>query len=368
MSDLLSMNQINPSQINLGSSLSQASSYTDFNALAELRAKVTNGDSEKSAEATKEVAQQFESLFLQMMLKSMRDATYVDENSESDQTRFYQEMFDKQIALDLSNRENGGIGLAKIMEQQMSGGVKPRAEANSLEHTFNNLRTNFYNKSLNLSSEKTSVVTATNTSSQNVELNTKESWTAASPQEFTQALWPHANKVAEKLGVKPEVLIAQAALETGWGEKMIKDRQGNNANNLFGIKADARWSGDKVNVSTLEFRDGIAAKEQAAFRSYESIAHSFDDYAEFLQSNPRYQGALVNTGDANLYLEKLQQAGYSTDPAYAKKIQSITQRESFVKAVNDLRNTAGSEQPSSYQRIASLAQNMSANMSMGDNK
>jgi len=363
MSDLTSM-----SQMNLSSNLSQASSYTDFNALAELRAKVTNGDSEKSAEATKEVAQQFESLFLQMMLKSMRDATYVDENSESDQTRFYQEMFDKQIALDLSNRENGGIGLAKIMEQQMSGGVKPRAEANSLEHTFNNLRTNFYNQSLNSSSENTSISMATNLPLQNVELNTKENWVVNSPQEFTQSLWPHANKVAEKLGVKPEVLIAQAALETGWGDKMIKDTQGNNANNLFGIKADARWHGNKVNVSTLEFRDGVAAKEQAAFRSYESIAHSFDDYAEFLQSNPRYQDALDNTGDANVYLEKLQQAGYSTDPVYAQKIQSITQRESFLKTVNDLKDTAEFEQKDKHQQMASLVQDMSVSMSMRGNK
>lgn len=369
MSDLSSINQMNPGQINLGSSLSQASSYTDFKALAELRAKVTNdSDSpEKRAEATKEVAQQFESLFLQMMLKSMRDATYVDENSESDQTRFYQEMFDKQIALDLSNRENGGIGLAKIMEQQMSGGVKPRAEANSLEHSFNNLRTNFYNQSLNSPAEKTSVSLAKNNSTLNIELNTKENWTVDSPQAFTQALWPHANKAAEKLGVKPEVLIAQAALETGWGDKMIKDTQGNNANNLFGIKADARWQGDKVNVSTLEFRDGIAKKEQADFRTYQSIAQSFDDYAEFLQSNVRYQDALVHTADAKVFLEKLQQAGYSTDPAYAKKIQSITERESFVQTVNDLKNATGPEQKGPEQKVNksqlfSLAQSMSVSM------
>jgi len=351
MSDLGSMNQMN-----LGASLNQASSYTDFNALAKLRAKVTHGSSEKSAEATKEVAQQFESLFLQMMLKSMRDATYVDKNSESDQTRFYQGMFDKQIALDLSNRESGGIGLAKIIEQQMSGGVKPRAVANSLEHSFNNLRTSFYHQSLQSSAEKTGL--------QNVESNTKESLVVAGPQAFTQALWPHANKVAKKLGLKPEVLIAQAALETGWGDKMIKDTQGNNANNLFGIKADARWQGDKVNVSTLEFRDGVAAKEQAHFRAYPSIAHSFDDYAEFLQSNPRYQEALVNSGDANLYLEKLQQAGYSTGPPYARKIQSITQRESFVQAVNDLRQTPTLSPVVPRQQVAALAQGLS----MGGNE
>jgi len=149
---------------------------------------------------------------------------------------------------------------------------------------------------------------------------------------------------------------------------MIKDTQGNNANNLFGIKADARWDGNKVKVSTLEFRDGVATKEQAAFRSYESIAHSFDDYAEFLQSNPRYQDALDHTGDANVYLEKLQQAGYSTDPVYAKKIQSITQRESFVKTVNDLKNTEEFEQKDKHQKMASLVQDMSVSMSMRGNK
>ncbi len=327
------------------SNISQAGSYTDFTALAELRAKVNDTSSEeRSAEATREVARQFESLFLQMMLKSMRDATYVDENSGSDQTRFYQEMFDKQIALDLSNRENGGIGLASIMEQQMSGGVQQRVEENAKPHTLlpiegvlNKLKTTITPPATNKVDSTSEIPSASTVSVSKTDKPEREQWSVDSPEAFTQMLWPHANKAAERLGVKPEVLIAQAALETGWGEKMIKDAYGNNANNLFGIKADYRWQGESVSVSTLEYRNGIAAKEQASFRAYTSLAESFDDYANFLQSSPRYQNALEHAAQPDQFLEKLQQAGYSTDPVYAQKIQSITQRDSFMQTVNELK-------------------------------
>ncbi len=361
------------SRLPAGSALSGAisqtgrsESYTDFASLAKLRAKAGDDSPEIKAEATKEVAKQFESLFLQMMLKSMREATYVDESSQSEQTQFYQEMFDKQIALDLSNRESGGIGLAAIMQRQL-GGVQGEAGTNSAEHTLHPVNTL---KPLDTGmvrgripvAQVTGVLQQTQTdiaprasaktepselrrAALNTEVNTigaadKHSATLASgPQAFTEAVWPHAIKAAEKLGVKPEVLVAQSALETGWGEKMIHDAYGNSANNLFGIKADHRWTGQQVSVSTLEYRDGVAEKEQASFRAYASLTESFDDYARFLQSSPRYQDALEHAGNSQYFLERLQQAGYSTDPAYAEKIQSITKRQSFQQTIDALKQT-----------------------------
>ncbi len=162
-------------------------------------------------------------------------------------------------------------------------------------------------------------------------------WQPESQQAFIRDLWPHAQKSAKELGVSADVLIAQAALETGWGRNMIHDQQGGNAFNLFGIKAGKHWQGEQAIVPTIEYRDGTARREQAAFRSYASLQQSMDDHVAFLKQNPRYQPALEKVGDAEEFLQQLQQAGYATDPAYAAKISDIMKRESFQQVVTDLR-------------------------------
>ena len=141
---------------------------------------------------------------------------------------------------------------------------------------------------------------------------------------------PHARRAAEELGVSPKVLIAQSALETGWGQHMMQRPDGSPAFNLFGIKADASWEGDKVTQSTLEFEGGVMNRRKAAFRAYDSAAESLQDYVNFIQQNPRYEQALKAADDRG-YVHGLQQAGYATDPEYADKILAVLQSDRFQK-------------------------------------
>jgi flagellar protein FlgJ len=138
-----------------------------------------------------------------------------------------------------------------------------------------------------------------------------------------RALWPHAQRAAGELGVSPQALVAQAALETGWGRAVIQHNDGRSSHNLFGIKADARWGGEQVHVSSLEYVDGTVVRQRAAFRAYDSYADSFSDYVDFLKSNPRYGNALNHAHDPVAFTQALQRAGYATDPEYAQKIQGI---------------------------------------------
>ncbi len=291
--------------------------YTDFDGLSRLRGQAV----EKSPEANKEVSQQLEALFLQIMLKSMRDASQLSESTDSDQTRFYQDMFDKQIALDLASGQ--GIGMAAVIERQLSGITpSPQTTAPAITRSYDQ-------------AEPVTGKSFINSIEQN--------WKPENQKAFIKDLWPEAVNVAKKLDINPEVLIAQSALETGWGQKMITDQQGQNALNLFGIKADNGWQGHRVNVTTLEYRDGIAQKEVAAFRSYNSRAESMEDYVSFLKTSPRYQQALQSTDNAETYVTELQKAGYATDPAYADKINDIMHRDSFIKTVEQLKLSQASE-------------------------
>ncbi len=146
---------------------------------------------------------------------------------------------------------------------------------------------------------------------------------------------PLAQKAAKVLGVNPAILVAQSALETGWGAKMTGAGQGKTSNNLFNIKADGRWQGGSVTVPTLEVKGGVAVRENAAFRAYDSIEGSFDDYVEFVSNNPRYQQA-VSCGDSEDYIRHLEAAGYATDPSYADKILNIFNGDSLQKVLTEI--------------------------------
>ncbi|MCK5386743.1 MAG: flagellar assembly peptidoglycan hydrolase FlgJ, partial [Gammaproteobacteria bacterium] len=150
-----------------------------------------------------------------------------------------------------------------------------------------------------------------------------------SPEEFTQHILPYAQKAAKELGVSPLVLVSQAALETGWGKAVTRHQDGSSSFNLFNIKADNRWDGDRVIKSTLEYDNGLAKYEKASFRSYDSYADSFDDYVDFLRTNSRYGHALRNQGNDKLFIQDLHKAGYATDPNYADKVLNILQRDSM---------------------------------------
>ena len=148
-----------------------------------------------------------------------------------------------------------------------------------------------------------------------------------SKQDFIDQLQPLAEQAAKALGVDANLLLAQAALETGWGQAVLKNTQGVSSYNLFNIKADKAWQGNQTKTSTIEFDGGIAKKETASFRAYQSFQESFIDYVDFIKSNPRYSEALKKAANAYQYITALQQAGYATDPKYAEKIFSIYQAQ-----------------------------------------
>ncbi len=301
-----------------------AQTAIDFQGLAELRRASNKGDND--AATLRQVAGQFESLFLNMMLKSMRQASLAEGMFDSSQSDMYRDMSDQQLAMDLSSR--GGLGLQDIIIRQLGGSVgdKPTVAAAVQSYSIDTvtIRPKLATTVLvAMDKEITQMAATTMTPKDISSIAPQTEINFDSPASFVQQLWPMAQQAADKLGVSPTVILAQAALETGWGKYVIKDAAGQSSHNLFNIKADSRWQGDFVTKSTLEYRDGVAAKEQAKFRSYHSYQQSFNDYVNFLQTQPRYQQALQQVHDPDKFIEALHNAGYATDPAYADKIQRI---------------------------------------------
>lgn len=278
--------------------------YTDFQGLTAMRARAR----EDQDAAIDEVSSQFEALFVQMMLKSMRDASFGGGIMDSKQSDFYREMYDKQIAMNMS--QDNGIGLADVIKRQLGGAI---------DKSYENLSPQDYLGMPILARPSSRSPDSTVVDGMEV-LAVEELDLDGSPQNFLAELWPVAEQAAARLNIAPEALLAQAALETGWGKHIMQHGDGASSHNLFGIKADSRWSGDKVRVNTLEYQDGIAVKTRADFRAYGSYQESFADYVDFLQNNPRYTEALQQTGDPTAYFSALQEAGYATDPVYADKI------------------------------------------------
>lgn len=144
--------------------------------------------------------------------------------------------------------------------------------------------------------------------------------------EFLQAIAPHAKAAAARLGVAPEVLSAQAALESGWGTRPIRRADGSDSHNVFGIKAGGGWRGEVTQVATTEYEQGQPVARQEKFRSYADAGGSFRDLTQLLLDNPRYRGALQTGSDARAYGQALQRGGYATDPAYADKLTRVAAR------------------------------------------
>jgi flagellar protein FlgJ len=279
--------------------------YADPKGLAALR----NDAKAQTPEALKEAARQFESLFTQMLLKSMREASRATGDSmfESSQTEFYQGMFDDQMAVHLS--QGRGLGLADMLVQQLAGvgrgasGVGQTSERQPVS-----------SDPFLPTSEAPSPTSTTPTP------------IASSKQDFVRSMWPHAQKAAQAIGVDPHALLAQAALETGWGKSVPSSNAGESSFNLFGIKASGQWSGATVNVPTLEFESGVAVRKVERFRSYESAAQSFQDYAGLIRNNARYEKVVGAGSDVAAFAAALQEGGYATDPRYAEKIVAVAQQ------------------------------------------
>jgi len=309
------------------------STYNDFQGLSQLRSEARV----RSPEATREAARQFEALFVQMMLKSMRDANAVL-GEERDTT--YEEMFDKQISMEMTKGK--GLGMADMMLRQL-GGAEPAAAATPEPLALLLQRIPALGQTSVPSLPEGVTPELTIPDSRNLQVPTpvlpsqslpaqppptqastnRSDFRPASREDFVREIWPLAVRAGEKLGVSPRAIVAQAALETGWGSRQIRDAAGISGNNLFGIKADSRWTGERVTVTTLEYDGGLPKPQRAPFRAYPDLASGFEDYVRFLQTNPRYSDALRAGGNAEAYAERLQSAGYATDPRYAEKIRSI---------------------------------------------
>lgn len=263
---------------------SAATTYTDLNGLAALKKDPT------SPQAISAVASQVEALFLQMMLKSMRDASAGD-NPDSNEMGMYQDMFDKQVALTISQHQDLGIG--RLLKRQLSG--TPTAAA----------------------------VPGTAASKTTSAVSPKLPFSAQTPAEFVNHVMPSIRRAADALGVNPLGMLAQAALETGWGQRMPRTANGTPSLNIFGIKAGDEWTGARATADTVEFSNGVATPRRAAFRAYGSIEESVSDFANLLKSSPRYREAIAAGSDVQGYIRSIGASGYATDPGYVNKLNQI---------------------------------------------
>jgi len=348
----------------------RASIFTDINSLNHIReqAKVD------SSAAIKSAAKEFEAFFMNMMLKSMRqasDAMGEDSMFSSPQEKMFIGMLDEQMSVELSQK--GNLGIADLMVRDILGEQSVIQVANKIDsnaatkisntpdHVITHTSAFIQAPKLDINRFNSSIeeprqvvenigpagkienpqVTATEYLHKIVTPIKKAIFDTA--QSFVETLAPLANTMAKKLGVDPRVLLAQSALETGWGKHVMHNEHGLSSNNLFGIKAQKNWQGEKISSDTLEVENGQLVKKRDEFRAYTDFEQSFSDYVDFIKKNPRYQKALEAVQDTTEYLQQLQGAGYATDPNYANKILKIFSgdiiRNAFGKNVSHLNPT-----------------------------
>ena len=277
---------------------------TDFNQFAALRRDADTND----PAVLREVAGQFEALFLQTIMKSMRDASLGDPIfGDSHSHEMYQGMLDRQLAMELASGD--GIGLAEMLVRQLGGETPPTS---AVTHGIAAARVRGDRQSAG--------------------------WSDA--ESFARDVWPHAQRVARRLNVAPEGILAQAALETGWGKHVAETRDGASSNNLFGIKNGNGWQGDSVTKRTIEYDGNTAERRTAQFRAYADVATTFDDYYDFLSSNPRYAGVRDHGNDIAGFAGALANSGYATDPAYAEKIERVAASATMQRVLTVLKHDA----------------------------
>jgi flagellar protein FlgJ len=340
-------------------------------------------DPDKALAAT---AKQFEAMFLGMIMKSMREATPKDGMLDSEQTKTYTAMLDQQFAQQMASR---GTGLAAALTRQLSQGKAPdAAPVGDMSSTLQMSTIAMAKLNLEALAVAPSQPAAPNFDVQPLSLD-EEAWglpsgkgatmplaraplmaaiapaawstravaaatppvniaaavaatpaTGAAPLsqtgDFVNRIWSHAVDAARSIGVRPQFMVGQAALESGWGKHEIRNADGSGTHNLFGVKAGRGWNGPSVEKVTTEYVNGVAHKTTARFRVYASYGEAFKDYAKLIGGNPRYAGVMAQAQDAQGFARGLQQAGYATDPSYADKlvrvINSTTMRQSLAYA------------------------------------
>ena len=261
----------------------------DVSQLASLRARAASDPKT----AAREVAKQFEQLFMRELLKSMREATPTTGLFDNQATKLGQEMLDGQLVTQVS----GGRGsltelIAKQLERQMGAGVNDMVKQQ---------------------------IAPDRASSQAAPTRIPEQRAA----DFLNQHRAAAQAAQAATGIPANFMLAQAAHESGWGARGITNADGTPSHNLFGIKAGAGWTGAVAEVMTTEYVGGQPRKMVQRFRAYANAGEAFADYARLMKESPRYQGVIAAGGDARGFAQNLQRAGYATDPHYAAKLERV---------------------------------------------
>ena len=299
----------------------------DLEGLGELRRRAQRDD----PRALADVAVQFEALFIGMMLESARSASLGSGLFDGGETEQYLALMDRQVALELARQ--GGFGFGKLLTQQLgereavrpvpptTTGVRPPEAPTADDVPASG--TAAFPSALPASLASLGGAAPTDASAE------------PTPAQFVTALLPEAQAAAAALGVEPRLLLAQAALETGWG-RAAPQRDGEPAHNLFGIKAGASWSGAAVEHWTLEHEGGVTAPQRERFRAYGDTAESFADYVGLISTARRYADALSQAGDPEGYARAMTKAGYATDPNYADKWLAIYHGDRLEQALRGI--------------------------------
>ncbi len=335
----------------------------DIRGLDQLR-QLSNKDDASQQQALEAAARQFESIFNQMWVGSMRQANESlapDSPLNSRYSQFYQGMLDEQMTSGMAS-PGGNSSLSKLIVKQFTQPVttqdasQPRQlkmpeERVPVMHRFarwEDPRTTQTPESgadiaslknaQNVASEKDRDLVSSGVAAaerfvarlakmesnfQRPSVTGTGNGAFSSPEEFVRQLLPAARQVAKQIGLSPVALLAQAALETGWGKRMIPSADGSPSRNLFGVKAGSQWRGASTQVNSLEYENGQAVMRKSAFRRYDSFVQSMQDYVDLIGTHERYGKAREVANDPEAYFDALQQAGYATDPQYAKKLKQV---------------------------------------------
>jgi flagellar protein FlgJ len=288
----------------------------DSKGLGELRQAAR----QNSPEALKAAAKQFEALFMNMIMKSMREASPQESFVDNDQSRMFTSMLDQEMSQNLAKR---GLGLADMLVRQLQTTISPEALQNggaSGAEPGNEL--NPIHNAISAEAQKFNPWQGP-AHQPDASVARPDPTQPAHVQEFRNRLGAHAEEASRTTGIPAKFMLGQAALESGWGKREIRGVDGSTSHNLFGIKATGGWKGKVVEAVTTEYVDGVAQKRIEKFRAYDSYADSFRDYAKLLRDNPRYQNVLANARDVHGFAQGLQRAGYATDPNYAAKLTRI---------------------------------------------
>lgn len=314
--------------------------YTDLNGLQNLKSSARKD----ANSALPEAARQFEAVMISMMIKNLRKTGMEDPFFKSQAMDSYRDMYDQQLGMELSKGQ--GIGFAKTIVEQM----QYQADQQSVQPDTGSHLTSSLQSSLQMPQRrhfpdlysKVSATTQKNTRITSNQALQNSDTSFQSPEHFVKKLRPLAEQTAQKLNVSAEIILSQAALETGWGQSIIANGK-RSSFNLFNIKADASWQGKRIDKVSMEFihdkstqqRTQQRTQQQSPFRAYDSFEQSFNDYAHFIQSNPRYKTALQRAEkveqslhDEN-YIKAIHKAGYATDPGYSDKILRVLKTDAI---------------------------------------